>query len=344
MNHETTWYASTIGAAAAAGSGPLETGSGPDCDRAAVGDHTAERLSVVATAPAARRRWAPGAQGLGATAQAEASTAPVVDGAAAEGRDGGRLRKRLVDLSPDRATRAPEIRRTVPRRCHSALDGWAWFFPLRSPNVAHWNVMRPPSHDGSSTIGRVSNASRPGFTRTLFLWMKQASCSSRWCNEPGPLAVRRRRFVTASGTTSESRVSVACRCRPSGVAWAGTCSSTAIRAFDKRRSYDSCNICCGICVGEWSSCGITCQLTEAGCCNNGLGDAVDSTWSISQATRPSLTPSSMAGRTSKGPAWPTTALRMASRCTAASPRRPMMSHANNHCFAVLSRRLSCPLN
>jgi hypothetical protein len=341
MDHETTWYTSTVGAAAAAGCDFVAARSWPDRHCAQSRCHSAKHLPMASESSPTRDRGPACAAGTGSATQADDSAEAAFGRSSAERSRGSGIWDGFVDVPTNRPGRAAAIRGTLPRRCGTALDGRLGFFPLKSPNAALWSVTKLPSHTGWRTIGRGSNDERLAHMRTLSLLTKQAFCSSPWCSEPGACAGRRQSFATKCGTIAESPRSEGSRSRLAEGIWGCTCNSTRTGPSGRSRLLTSCGICSGICEAKSSWSGTISSPIAAGRWEDGFAAAGDSIWNTSPAMPLSLIPSSTHGRTSRGRAWRTSARRMWTVFTAACWWWPVPRPSISRCSAASFVRANC---
>lgn len=340
MRHETTWKPRSVGAATAASRGLERTGLWAFRDCPQSGHHPTKRVSLGAAVSPTRRTGFGCQTGAGTSAEAECPAAARTGAMPAEGSCRLRVLHRFVDLPAHRPVDRATLRRALPCRRHLAPDGFARFFPLRSPSVEQSNGMKRRSAGGSNTTGPASSAWRSAGKPIWFSLMRRAFCCTRWFDELGRPAGRRRCCGNELDTTAGSRRSADCPSRRDVVGWDGICGSTRTRAFGKSRSSSSCVTCCDTCRTLLSWCGTIWEPTRAGRCASGCLGVGVCTWSTCRAMLRNSIPTSTAGRTSRATRWPTTARKMLTNCTGEWSPWLTKWPISNRCFARSFMRLA----
>lgn len=334
MKYETTWKLRTTGTATAAGRNPEATGIRSCRDRPHLKNHPPERVPLAEVLPTRWLSRSCSPPSTRASAQTDRSAETGISGLFAKRSLRFRICHRSVDLPAYRPVDRAALRRALPRRCDPSADGFAGFFPLRSPSVEPSSVTRQPSSGGCSTTGPGSSVGLPEGMPTWFSSMKQASCCTHWFGGHGHLAARRRCCGSELDTTGVYLRSADCLSRPAVTAWDGTCSSMWTARSDRSRSLPFCVILCGICRVRslWS--GIIWELTKVVLCVSGCVGAGGFMWNTCRGMLLSLIPTSMDGPILRPTLWRTTARRMLINCMRRfwlQPKKPR----NNSLFSVL---------
>ena len=331
MFHETTWKHCSTGAAAVGGGGPDGAGMAARQDRPSPEYHAAKCRTLDGCLPPRRIHRLESYSLSRPSAQVIPSAqADIGELSAARGHR-VRVLHRPVDLSTNCRTDSASLGGVLPCRCDPASDGRAWFFPLKSLRSAARNATSKWCAGGLSGTGPESSDEPSERQLTWSSSTNRASCSTRWFVGPGPFAVKRQRSSLACGDAEESRPSAECRSRQAAGIWDGISSSMWTWASAKSKSWPS-SVTCWPIFGDdcwWS--GTDWEHTRDASCANGSKSVAGSTWNSCRPTLQSLTPTSMAGRTSSAESWPTIAQRTPSSYATRSWTLPPMQPASNRC-------------